>query len=99
MKALKTCKTGCGKMKSGGAVTKIKKKVKTMAKGGTMYGIPQTGPTGPNIQGVDTMKKGGMVRKKKLAAFAPPTDKITRADIIAGALKNKRKKNMTTKRK
>ena len=98
MKAVKTSKTGCGKMKSGGAVTKIKKKVKTMAKGGTM-GIPQTGPTGPNIQGVDTMKKGGMVRKKKLAALAPPTDKITRADIIAGALKNKRKKNMTTKRK
>jgi hypothetical protein len=88
MKTLKTCKTGCGKMKSGGAVKKVKK----MAQGGTMYGIPQTGPTGPNYQGVDTMKKGGMVRKKKLAALAPPTNKITRADVIAGALKNKRKK-------
>jgi len=59
MKTLKTCKTGCGKMKSGGAVKKVKK----MAQGGQMYGIPQTGPTGPNIQGVDTMKKGGMVKK------------------------------------
>ena len=210
MKTLKTCKTGCGKMKSGGPV----KKVKSMAQGGQMYGVPQTGPTGPNYQGVDTMrnggmvkkqdggrvvktkrktavpaswrtpeavksdrtnynnslghsetygnakkrktitgktvktpytetqssgrtstgtitdkfnrkgqltktvtksnvtsptgaqyrskdvdkvstktyKKGGMVRKKKLAALAPPTNKITRADVIAGALKNKRKK-------
>ena len=85
MKAVKTCKRGCGKMKSGGAV----KKVPTMAKGGTMYGIPQTGTTNYSAP---TMKKGGMVKKKKLAAFTPPTDKITRADIIAGALKNKRKK-------
>lgn len=59
---------------------------------GQIYGIPQTGPTGPNYQGVDTMKKGGSVKKKKLAALAPPTNKITRADVIAGALKNKRKK-------
>jgi hypothetical protein len=61
MKTLKTCKTGCGKMKSGGAVKKVKK----MAQGGQMYGIPQTGPTGPNIQGVDTMKKGGAIKKMK----------------------------------
>ena len=60
MKMLKTCKTGCGKMKSGGAVKKVKK----MADGGQMYGIPQTGPTGPNYQGIDTMKKGGMVKKQ-----------------------------------
>jgi hypothetical protein len=60
MKMLKTCKTGCGKMKSGGAVKKVKK----MADGGQMYGIPQTGPTGPNYQGIDTMKKGGMIKKQ-----------------------------------
>jgi len=60
MKAVKTCKTGCGKMKSSGAV----KKVKSMAKGGQMNGIPQTGPTGPNYQGVDTMRNGGMVKKQ-----------------------------------
>jgi hypothetical protein len=176
MKALKTCKTGCGKMKSGGAV----KKVKRMAMGGAMdkpqiYGIPQTGTTNysaptmktggmvkkqdggptprktktvvtspsgnyktitktknnpdkgsssasskvkltakgvfspspgvktaiknrnssePNLRGNNPygdFKKGGMV-KKKLAALAAPTNKITRADVIAGALKNKRKK-------
>jgi len=85
MKAVKACKTGCGKIKSGGAV----KKVPTMAKGGTMYGIPQTGTTNYSAP---TMKKGGMVRKKKLAALAAPFNKITRADVIAGALKNKRKK-------
>ena len=84
MKTLKTCKTGCGKMKSGGAVKKVKK----MAQGGQMYGIPQTGTTNYSAP---TMKKGGMV-KKKLAALAAPTNKITRADVIAGALKNKRKK-------
>jgi hypothetical protein len=36
-----------------------------------------------------TFKKGGNV---KLAKLAPPTNKVTRADVIAGALKNKRKK-------
>lgn len=68
MKALKTCKTGCGKMKSGGAVKKVKK----MAKGGQMYGIPQTGPTGPNIQGVDTMKRGGSVKKMSKGGSLKP---------------------------
>jgi len=57
--------------KCGGA-TKTK-----MAKGGSMKttvgsksaksfiaGIPNGGPTGPNYQGVDTMKKGGATKKK-----------------------------------
>ena len=79
--------------------------MKKMAKGGTMkttvgkatpkgqmYGIPQTGPTGPNYQGVDTMKKGGSVKKAKLAALAAPKNKITRADIIVGAKKRMAKK-------
>jgi hypothetical protein len=90
MKALKTCKTGCGKMQSGGPVKKVKK----MAQGGAMnkpqiYGIPQTGTTNYSAP---TMKKGGMVKNAKLASFAAPKDKVTRADVIAGALKNKRKK-------
>jgi len=85
MKAMKTCKTGCGKMKSSGAVIK---KIKTMAKGGQMYGIPQENLGTSGQYGF--AKKGGTV-KKKLAALAPPTNKVTRADIIAGALKNKRK--------
>lgn len=37
-------------------------------------------------------KKGGSVKAKKFAALAPPYDKITAADRIAGAKKNARKK-------
>lgn len=39
-----------------------------------------------------TYKKGGSTKNAKLAALAAPKNKITRADVIAGALKNKRKK-------
>lgn len=88
--------------------------MKKMAKGGSMkttvgkatpkgqiYGIPQTGPTGPNYQGVNTMQKGGatkkyktggMVKKTKFAALAPPYNKATFADKIVGAKKNASKK-------
>ena len=79
---------GCGKMKAGGPVKKVKK----MAEGGSatnklnnprpatkpqrgggntkmgIYGVPNAGPTGPNIQGVNTMKKGGAVKMKKMQA-------------------------------
>jgi hypothetical protein len=82
---MKTCKMGCGKMKSGGTIKKVKK----MALGGSatnklnnpkaptkptrgggntkmgIYGVPNAGPTGPNIQGVNTMKKGGNVSAVK----------------------------------
>lgn len=33
-----------------------------------IYGVPNAGPTGPNIQGVNTMKKGGAVKMKKMQA-------------------------------
>jgi hypothetical protein len=77
-------KLGCSKY--GGA--------KKMAKGGAMdkpqiYGIPQTGTTNYSAP---TMKKGGAVKKAKLAALAAPKNKITRADVIAGALKRKKNK-------
>ena len=45
------------------------------------------GMGGKDITGMEGMKKG-------LAALAEPRDKITRADVIAGAMKNKRKKSM-----
>jgi len=132
MKTMKTCKTGCGKMKSGGSVVK---KVKKMAAGGQMYGIPQTGPTGPNYQGIDTMKKGGVAKAKfgattpvkasckngmvrgadgkcvmerpkfqkggsaKFKALAPPYDKATYADKIAGAKMNSKKMGGSIKKK
>jgi hypothetical protein len=41
----------------------------------------------------DTMKKGGATKNAKLAALAAPKNKITRADVIAGAIKNKRKRS------
>ena len=65
---------------------------------GQIYGIPQTGPTGPNYQGVDTMKKGGAVKKKyakggssfgmlSVKAGIDNNPKPTAADRIAGAKK------------
>ena len=86
---------GCGKMKAGGPVKKVKK----MALGGSatnklnnprpatkpqrggsnvkmgIYGVPNAGPTGPNIQGVNTMKKGGVVRKLAKAQKGKETGK------------------------
>ncbi len=47
MKTMKTCKMGCGKMKAGGPVKKVKK----MAKGGATdynYGIPLNGAASYN---------------------------------------------------
>jgi hypothetical protein len=105
MKTLKTCKVGCGKMKSGGAVKKVKK----MAAGGQMYGIPQTGPTGPNYQGIDTMKKGGTVKKMakggssfgmlSVKAGIDKNPKPTAADRIAGAKMSKKKMGGSIKKK
>lgn len=81
--------------KCGGA-TKTK-----MAKGGSMKttvgsksdkafiaGIPNGGPTGPNYQGVDTMKKGGSIKKKYQMGGSKIGDKIRGvADKIRGAVK------------
>jgi hypothetical protein len=87
MKTLKTCKTGCGKMKSGGAVKKVKK----MAQGGQMYGIPQTGTTNYSAP---TMKKGGTLKPV-------PSDQKGLAKLPT-AVRNKmgyQKKGGTVKRK
>jgi len=93
-------KLGCAKC--GGSMKK-------MAKGGSMKttvgskgtksviaGIPNSGPTGPNYQGVDTMKKGGAIKKKyakggssfgmlSVKAGIDKNPKPTAADRIAGA--------------
>jgi hypothetical protein len=89
---MKTCKYGCGKMAKGGPVGKVKK----MSKGGSnaamgIYGIPQEN-IGTSSQFMPTAKKGGSVKKAKLAALAAPKNKITRADVIAGAKMKMRKK-------
>lgn len=71
---------GFAKAQTGGSNTKM-----------GVYGVPNAGPTGNNLTGTYSYKKGGAV-KKKLAALAAPKNKITRADVIAGAIKNKKKK-------
>jgi hypothetical protein len=92
---MKNCKKCGGTMKSGGTVKK-------MAKGGmatTVLGPPKK-PfaagipffTGAGQTGPESMKKGGAVKKAKLAALAAPKNKITRADIIVGAKKRMAKK-------
>jgi hypothetical protein len=54
-------------------------------------------PKKPTAISGDTMsnyamyKKGGTTKAKKFAALAPPYDKITAADRIAGAKKSKKK--------
>lgn len=98
-------KLGCAKC--GGSMKKMQKggsMKTTVATPNTptqMYGIPQTGPTGPNYQGIDTMKKGGMVKKVKKMAKGGATSfgmlsvkagvdknpKPTAADRIVGAKK------------
>lgn len=48
------------KMATGGS---MKTTVGKATPKGQIYGIPQTGPTGPNYQGVNTMRKGGAIKK------------------------------------
>jgi len=96
-----SCGGSMSKMKAyakGGSTTNKLNNAKGFAKaqsGGSnsamgIYGVPNAGPTGNNLTGTYSYKKGGAV-KKKLAALAAPKNKITRADIIAGALKRKKK--------
>jgi hypothetical protein len=95
MKTMKTCKVGCGKMKAGGPVKKVKK----MAKGGAAdynYGIPLNGlPMRPTNGNTDisknqmgtnpTMKKGGIAKMAKGGFPDLNKDgKVTKADILKG---------------
>jgi hypothetical protein len=59
MKTMKTCKMGCGKMKAGGPVKKIK-----MAAGGQAY-MTKTMPGYNATTNPMVMKAGGMVDKVK----------------------------------
>jgi hypothetical protein len=100
---MKTCKVGCGKMKAGGPVKKVKK----MAKGGAAganFGYPLNGlPMRPTNGNTDisknqmgtnpTMKKGGTVKKMAKGGFPDLTKdgKVTKADILKGRGVIKRK--------
>lgn len=63
----KMCAKCGGSMKKGGTVKKVKK----MAQGGQMYGIPQTGTTNYSAP---TMQKGGMMKKYKTGGIEDPKD-------------------------
>ena len=63
----KCMKCGGAKMKSGGATI-----------GGSnasmgIFGVPNAGPTGPNKQGIDTMKKGGSTSRAVKHSCPPGT--------------------------
>lgn len=89
-------------------IVKKAKETKVMKKGGLVkkqmggYAKPQMGGDNtkmgiygiPNAGRTDALgfKKGGAVKKAKLAAMAPPKGKITRADIITAAKRNAKKK-------
>jgi len=56
--------------------------------------IPKRTPTqniSPIKRSVPSMKRGGTTKATKFAALAPPYNKATAADRIAGAKKNKKK--------
>lgn len=55
------------------------------------YG-PKLMEAGSNMERGPKIKKGGTIKNKKFAALAPPYDKVTFADKIAGAKKRSKKK-------
>lgn len=95
-----SCGGSMSKYAKGGSTTNKLNNAKGFAKaqmGGSntkdgIYGVPNAGPTGNNLTGTYSYKKGGSVKKAKLAALAAPKNKITRADIIVGAKKRAVKK-------
>jgi len=82
-------------MKSGGPIKKVKK----MAMGGMkladknaktfIAGMPNSGPTGPNYQGIDTMKKGGIMKKKSGGSLKPVPSDNTGLSKLPTAVRNK----------
>jgi hypothetical protein len=69
---MKTCKYGCGKMKSGGSVKKVKK----MADGGStgLVGMPRYSNNPRSEQG-RILKKGGPIKKMKAGGSSNPCPK------------------------
>lgn len=55
------------------------------------YG-PKLMEAASNMERGPKIKKGGTIKNKKFAALAPPYDKVTFADKIAGAKKRSKKK-------
>jgi hypothetical protein len=65
-----------------------------------IYGVAQTGPTGPNNSGIATMKKGGSTfGMLSVKAGVDKNPKATAADRIAGAKMSKKKMGGAVKSK
>jgi hypothetical protein len=85
--AIKNTREAVGKMKKGGTMKKMQKggtmKTTVGSKSGKSFiaGIPNSGPTGPNYQGVDTMKKGGAVKKMRDGGPTIKSKKTRNVDI------------------
>ena len=58
--------------------------------GGTIVGMPEYG-NNPRTYSGAILKKGGAAKNAKLAAVAPPKNKVTRADVLTRILKKKKK--------
>jgi hypothetical protein len=82
------CGGSTKKMAKGGqALNKAKGFAKPQTGGSNVsnqiYGVPNAGPTGPNRQGIDTMKKGGSVKKyQKGGQTIEEMERATRRDIL-----------------
>ena len=67
----KCMKCGGMKYKTGGST--MKTTVGSASPKGLVLGIPNGGPTGPNKQGIDTMKKGGSTSRAVKHSCPPGT--------------------------
>ena len=67
----KCMKCGGMKYKTGGST--MKTTVGSAKPQGKIFGIPNSGPTGPNKQGIDTMKKGGSTSRAVKHSCPPGT--------------------------
>jgi hypothetical protein len=115
-----SCGGSMAKMKTyakGGSTTNKLNSPKGFAKpqmGGSntekgIYGVPNAGPTGNNLSGTYSYKKGGAVKKMakggsafgmlSVKAGVDKNPKPTAADRIAGAKMNKKKMGGITKKK
>ena len=67
----KCAKCGGSMYKTGGST--MKTTVGSAKPQGKIFGIPNAGPTGPNKQGIDTMKKGGSTSRAVKHSCPPGT--------------------------
>lgn len=94
----KCMKCGGPKMQKGGST--MKTTVGSATPKGQIYGIPNAGATGPNKQGMDSMKKGGSTfGMLSVKAGVDKNPRATAADRIAGVKMSKKKMGDATKKK